>query len=96
MPKDLLNPMLLRVKEHEKATLAVTGHTDSTGSDKYNQALSERRAQSVTSHLVENGMRLKRIETIGMGESQPIASNATESGRSQNRRVELVSPSYSE
>ena len=84
------------MKEHEKGNLAVTGHTDSTGSDKYNQALSERRAQSVTNYLVENGIDSKRIETMGMGESQPIASNATESGRSQNRRVELVSPSYSE
>lgn len=67
----------------------VVGHTDNTGSDSYNQALSERRAASVAAILRSNGLASTRIQTIGMGESAPIASNDTESGRQQNRRVEI-------
>lgn len=67
----------------------VVGHTDSTGSDAYNQNLSERRAQSVAEILRQNGLASTRIQTIGMGESAPIASNSTDSGRQANRRVEI-------
>lgn len=67
----------------------VLGHTDSTGSDAYNQALSERRAQSVASYLSGHGVDRARVGIRGFGESQPIASNDDETGRSQNRRVEI-------
>lgn len=67
----------------------VYGHTDSTGSDAYNQALSERRADSVASYLVSRGVESARLEALGYGETQPIASNDTIEGRGQNRRVEI-------
>jgi outer membrane protein OmpA-like peptidoglycan-associated protein len=67
----------------------VLGHTDSTGSDAYNQALSERRAESVANFLANSGVQRARLATKGYGESQPIASNSTEAGRAANRRVEI-------
>lgn len=67
----------------------VYGHTDSTGSDAYNQALSERRADAVASYLVSRGVESARLEALGYGETQPIASNDTIEGRGQNRRVEI-------
>ncbi|MBN2866302.1 MAG: OmpA family protein [Thiotrichales bacterium] len=69
--------------------IKVTGHTDSTGTEAYNQALSERRAMSVKTYLEGKGIDGKRIETIGMGETSPVASNKTKEGRAQNRRVEI-------
>ena len=68
-------------------TVEIQGHTDSNGSEKYNQNLSERRAISVKQHLVENGIAASRITTKGFGESRPVASNDTDSGRAENRRV---------
>lgn len=68
----------------------VAGHTDSSGSDQYNLALSERRATSVKAGLVTAGMDPARVMSQGLGESQPIASNATEEGRAQNRRVVII------
>lgn len=67
----------------------VYGHTDSTGSDAYNQSLSERRADSVAQYLVSRGVESARLEALGYGETQPIASNDTIEGRGQNRRVEI-------
>src|SRR3546814_18489200 len=67
----------------------VYGHTDSTGSDTYNQGLSERRAASVASYLQSRGVQAARIGTRGFGESQPLASNDTEDGRAANRRVDI-------
>ena len=67
----------------------IVGHTDSSGSDAYNQGLSERRAASVKNFLIERGVDANIITTSGMGESQPAASNATAEGRAQNRRVEV-------
>ena len=67
----------------------VYGHTDSTGSDAYNQTLSERRAVAVADYLVSRGVEGARLETLGYGETQPIASNDTVEGRAQNRRVEI-------
>ncbi|MBX3593440.1 OmpA family protein [Sphingomonas sp.] len=67
----------------------VYGHTDSVGSDAYNQALSERRAASVANYLAMKGVAQARLATRGYGETQPIASNDTEEGRAQNRRVEI-------
>lgn len=67
----------------------VYGHTDSTGSDAYNQALSERRADAVAEYLTMRGVESARLEALGYGETQPIASNDTIEGRAQNRRVEI-------
>jgi outer membrane protein OmpA-like peptidoglycan-associated protein len=70
--------------------VAVEGHTDSVGSDEYNQDLSEHRAQSVRDYFVQQGISASAIEARGFGKSEPIASNDTAEGRQQNRRVELV------
>jgi outer membrane protein OmpA-like peptidoglycan-associated protein len=67
----------------------VEGHTDSTGADAYNQALSERRANSVLRYLVDAGVPASRLSAQGFGESQPVADNDTAEGRAQNRRVVL-------
>ena len=77
------------LKEYEKSYIDVYGHTDSTGSDSYNQGLSERRAGSVASFLTGQGVQSARVATRGFGESQPIATNTTEEGRAANRRVEI-------
>lgn len=70
--------------------ILVTGHTDSDGSDAYNQTLSEKRAASVVSFLTSNGIVSNRLRSIGMGESDPRASNETKEGKAQNRRVEFT------
>lgn len=77
------------LSQYEKSYVDVLGHTDSTGSDAYNQSLSERRANSVANVLANNGVQRARLATRGYGESQPVASNSTEEGRAANRRVEL-------
>jgi OOP family OmpA-OmpF porin len=71
------------------ARVSVEGHTDSSGSDAYNQSLSERRAGSVKDYLVNKGVDAGRLTTVGYGESRPVADNATAEGRALNRRVEL-------
>lgn len=68
----------------------VVGHTDNIGSDSYNNALSLRRAQSVANVLVSEGVPSRRLSVQGAGRFQPVASNASESGRAQNRRVEII------
>lgn len=78
------------LNEYPKTRLQIAGHTDSSGSEMYNQQLSERRAQAVKSILVNNQVRTARISTIGYGESQPIASNETPAGRQMNRRVSIT------
>jgi len=70
-------------------SVSVTGHTDSVGSDKYNQGLSEKRAQAVADYLRSQGVDVG-MSAIGKGESSPVASNATKAGRAQNRRVEIL------
>jgi len=75
--------------QYPKTYIDVLGHTDSDGSDAYNQALSERRAQAVADYLVAHGVQSARIATRGYGKTQPIASNATEAGKAANRRVEI-------
>jgi outer membrane protein OmpA-like peptidoglycan-associated protein len=77
------------LREYEKTYVDVLGHTDSTGTDAYNQTLSVNRAQAVASVLSANGVQSARLATQGYGESQPKASNTTEEGRSINRRVEI-------
>lgn len=72
------------------AAVSVEGHTDWTGTDAYNQGLSERRAESVRGYLVDHGVDGSRLSTVGYGESRPISSNETREGRAMNRRVELL------
>jgi OOP family OmpA-OmpF porin len=87
-------PRLNRVVEILMANpglkVEIAGHTDSIGSEKYNQSLSERRAQAVKAYLVGKGIPSDQLTTAGFGESKPIASNATDAGRAKNRRVELT------
>lgn len=74
---------------YPNSLIDVYGHTDSTGSDQYNQALSERRASTVANYLVMRGVSAARIRSQGFGESMPIADNETIEGRARNRRVEI-------
>lgn len=78
------------LNEYPATYVDVIGHADSTGSDEYNQGLSERRAGSVAGYLISRRVLRDRLYVAGMGERRPIASNATEEGRARNRRVEIV------
>jgi len=78
------------LNRYPNTTVNVIGHTDSTGDASFNQNLSERRAQAVSSILISGGVSPGRIRSIGAGETQPVASNDTASGRQMNRRVEIV------
>ena len=84
-----LNQVAETLGQYQQTYIDVYGHTDSTGSDAYNQHLSERRADSVAKYLESRGVQSARIGTRGYGESQPIASNDTDAGRAANRRVEI-------
>lgn len=75
--------------QYPNSLIDVYGHTDSTGSDAYNMDLSKRRADSVARYLISRGVSSARIQTQGMGESHPVADNATAEGRALNRRVEI-------
>jgi outer membrane protein OmpA-like peptidoglycan-associated protein/outer membrane protein W len=78
------------LNEYPKANFTIEGHTDSTGSEATNQLLSEKRASAVMDYLVNNGISGARLNAVGYGESKPIASNNTRSGRAANRRVEVT------
>ncbi|MDX1592604.1 MAG: OmpA family protein [Gammaproteobacteria bacterium] len=79
------------MKKHKSAVATLEGHTDSIGTNQYNQGLSERRANSVRDYLVKNeGIAADRIKTVGYGESRPVATNETREGRQKNRRVIAV------
>lgn len=84
-----MNKLADVVVRYGKTTLTVVGHTDSVGSDAYNQRLSERRALSVAQFLETQRVDPLRLATAGKGEAQPVASNASEAGRQANRRVEI-------
>ncbi|RLJ51610.1 outer membrane protein OmpA-like peptidoglycan-associated protein [Litoreibacter meonggei] len=83
------------LNDYPNSEVIIVGHTDSTGDATYNQNLSERRAQAVSYVLRDAGVSSSRLRTIGRGESQPIASNDSNSGRAQNRRVEIIIRPYS-
>lgn len=85
-----LNNLAATLQQYPSSYIDIVGHTDSTGDDAYNQQLSERRAQAVAQHLISRGVSPARIRAYGMGESQPVASNATPAGQQANRRVELI------
>lgn len=85
----VLDSVALVANEYDKTNLKIVGHTDSTGNDKINIPLSNRRAVSVANYLALRGVNASRLNAYGVGASSPIASNATEEGRAQNRRVEI-------
>jgi outer membrane protein OmpA-like peptidoglycan-associated protein len=76
--------------EYPKTAIVIQGHTDASGSEEHNDALSERRANSVRGYLAARGVDPDRMSAIGMGEGYPVASNDSESGKRQNRRVDLL------
>ena len=85
----VLNEAAETLKAEGSIAVIVEGHTDSVGTDAYNQKLSHRRADAVRQYLVKHGIPANRVTTEGFGESRPVASNDTADGRAQNRRVEL-------
>ena len=86
----VLDKVAATLNEYNQTTVNVAGHTDSVGSDSYNQKLSEQRASSVARYLQSRGVANQRLQTTGYGESRPVDSNETESGRANNRRVEIT------
>jgi outer membrane protein OmpA-like peptidoglycan-associated protein len=85
-----LNSVATVFKKYDNNTITITGYTDNSGGDSYNQSLSEARARSVGDYLVAAGVPSSRVFTNGMGKRNPIASNATASGRAMNRRVVIT------
>ena len=98
--KSQFSPVLESVaevlKEYKSTMIQVGGHTDSTGSVQYNMLLSQQRAQSVANALGRAGVEQVRMDIVGFGPHQPVASNDSASGRSQNRRVELTLLPYTQ
>lgn len=84
-----LSTLAATLREYDKTTITVSGHTDNTGGAALNQRLSQDRANSVASYLRSQGLPASRIQAVGYGFNQPVASNATEAGRAENRRVEI-------
>lgn len=84
-----LDELVRRLAEYTIESVLIIGHTDSIGTHRYNQALSERRAAAVRVYLVHHGIPAQLIKSFGMGETQPIASNLGARGRAKNRRVEI-------
>lgn len=87
--RENLDKMAVTLKKYDDTELIIQGHTDATGSDAYNQQLSEQRAGTVARYLSAQGVSTHRMAVMGMGESTPKADNASEAGRAQNRRVEV-------
>ncbi|MCB0689558.1 MAG: OmpA family protein [Saprospiraceae bacterium] len=88
--KENLDDLAQTLKKYEKTDVIIFGHTDSTGNPDYNLALSERRADSVEDYLALKSVATQRLKPEGMGETDPVATNETEIGRQQNRRVEVT------
>lgn len=87
---DVLSSVSKVLAEFDQTVVEVAGHTDSSGSDAYNQSLSERRASSVAHYLQSQGIINERLLTVGLGESMPVADNSLSSGKQANRRVEIT------
>jgi outer membrane protein OmpA-like peptidoglycan-associated protein len=85
-----LDKLVTVLKEYADTNIEIQGHTDSKGTDAYNQGLSERRAGAVSNYLRSRGVSASRITTKGYGETAPVATNDTDAGRSQNRRVNFL------
>ncbi|HRQ47888.1 MAG TPA: OmpA family protein, partial [Rhodocyclaceae bacterium] len=88
--RPVLDQLAASISQYPGTIVRVEGHTDSTGSAAYNQTLSENRAASAASYLIQRGVDSTRIEAIGYGFTRPIADNNTVEGRAQNRRVEIL------
>ncbi|WP_089791945.1 OmpA family protein [Halomonas korlensis] len=86
-----LNQVARTLRESPEVRVVIEGHTDSIGTAEYNRDLSQRRAESVSSYLQSQGIAGNRLRTVGYGEERPVASNDTDAGRAQNRRVEINS-----
>ncbi len=87
---DEINRVAQVLREYPQTTIRIAGHTDSTGSEVYNQQLSERRAEAVKNALAAQGVNPSRMNSVGYGESQPVATNETPAGRQLNRRVQIT------
>jgi outer membrane protein OmpA-like peptidoglycan-associated protein len=88
--RDNLRNLAQSLDKYPGSDLLILGHTDSIGTDEYNKRLSVRRADAAAEYLIGQGVARSRIATGGLGEEEPVASNDTEQGRSQNRRVEVA------
>ena len=88
--KQMVDEAVKVMKDKPSMKVSVEGHTDSIGSDAYNLKLSERRAQAVRDYVVSQGIDAARISVKGWGKTKPVASNKTEAGRAENRRVEII------
>ncbi len=78
------------LKKYPDSNILIAGHTDSDGSDAYNQTLSEQRAKAVSDYTLLQGIKSSRVSTVGLGENEPLESNTTETGKKHNRRVEIA------
>jgi OOP family OmpA-OmpF porin len=87
--KKSIDEAIAKMKTVDVEMVIATGHTDSVGTDAYNQKLSERRATTVKEYMVSQGISAAKITTLGKGETQPVATNKTAEGRSKNRRVDI-------
>jgi len=87
--KKSIDEAVAKMKDIDVEVVIATGHTDSIGTDAYNQKLSERRATSVKEYMVSKGVPAAKITTLGKGETQPVATNKTKEGRAKNRRVDI-------
>ena len=85
-----LNELARSLDRYDESNLLIVGHTDAVGRESYNQDLSERRAESAASYLISQGVDRNRVDTRGLGETEPVATNETDSGRAKNRRVEVA------
>ena len=85
-----LNSVAIVLRKFDKTLIDINGHTDSTGSLQHNEVLSQRRAESVAGYMTGQGVDARRVSALGFGPSRPVASNASEAGRAQNRRVEIT------
>ena len=88
--KQKIDEIVRELKANPSIRVLIEGHTDSIGSDAYNQRLSERRAMAVADYMESEGIEASRITTKGWGKTKPVASNKTKEGRAQNRRVEIT------
>lgn len=88
--RENLRELASSLQEYEGTRVLVAGHTDSRGTDAYNQSLSERRSMAAKAYLMELGIASDRVDAVGLGESEPVATNDTDAGRQANRRVEVA------
>ena len=87
--KTILDGVARALEQYPRIKVELAGHTDALGGEQYNQRLSEQRAKSVSAYLRSKGIAAERMVAVGFGEAEPVASNDTDAGREENRRVEL-------